>query len=75
MPIKTHISALVYVAIVFVILFGVQQLERSCSAKKLGMRKINMQSPSYEVQITDKWDVIKPRMETEIKQNEIVHDS
>ena len=68
---KTHISALAYVAIVFVILFGVQQLERSCSAKKLGMRKTDMPSPSYEVQITDKWDVIKPRMETEIERNKM----
>ena len=27
---KKHISALVYVAITFIMLFGMQQLERSC---------------------------------------------
>ena len=30
---KKHISALVYVAITFIMLFGVQQLERSCSVQ------------------------------------------
>ena len=33
MTMKKHISALVYMAIAFIMLFGVQQLERSCSLK------------------------------------------
>ena len=31
---KKHISALVHVAITFIMLFGVQQLERSCSVQR-----------------------------------------
>ena len=31
---KKHISALVYVAITFIMLVGVQQLERSCNVQK-----------------------------------------
>ena len=30
---KKHIPALVYMAITFIMLFGVQQLERSCSVQ------------------------------------------
>ena len=50
MPTKKHISALVYMAITSIMLFGVEQLERSCSVQtEVGMQRTDMQSPSYDV--------------------------
>ena len=39
MPMKKHISALVYMAIMFIMLFGVQQLERVAMCKEVGNAK------------------------------------
>ena len=58
MPLKKHISALVYMSITFIMLFKVQQSE--CSVQeKLGMRRTDIPSLFYEVQM--QWDTYLKR--------------
>ena len=55
---KKHISTLIYMSITFIMLFKVQQSEGSVQ-EKLVMRRTNIQSLFYELQM--QWDTYLKR--------------